>query len=131
MKDKKRRLNLVSSTLTFTNGSVKVLDIPLLRRIFGVPEPLWIKKGLDYEIKLNAPYDMLQSCLHTVSNFGNPYLLIKQNEIVFPSSGDSMPIRSECGSLNYAVVPVSAFIVGVPVEWVVGDEAVGQEGLSL
>ncbi len=92
MKDSKRCLNLVSSTLTFLNGSIKVLDIPVLKRIFGVPEPLWIKPGIDYEIKLNVPYDMLQSCLHKVSNFGNIYLLIRQNQIIFPSTGVSIPI---------------------------------------
>ncbi len=99
MHDRKRHLDLVSSTLTFRNGSVKVLDIPLLHRIFGVPEPLWIKEGFDYEIKLNVPYDMLESCLHAVTNFRTPYLLVKQNEVVFPSSGDSFPILCRKGDL--------------------------------
>jgi hypothetical protein len=92
MKDRKRRLNLVSSTLTFQNGSVKVLDISVLQRIFGVPQPIWIKPGFDYEIKLNVPYDMLESCLHKVSNFGSSYFLIKKNQILFPSTGDLIPI---------------------------------------
>jgi hypothetical protein len=100
MHDRKRRLNLVSSTLTFPNGSVKVLDISLLERIFGVPEPLWIKSGVDYEIKLNVPYDMLESCLHKVSNFSSTYLLIRQNQIVFPSSGDFIPIMCRKNNLS-------------------------------
>lgn len=91
-KDKKRYLHADSSTLVFKNGSVKVIDIPMLNQIFGVPEPLWIQKGFDYEIMINAPHALLSSCLHQVSNFSSDFILVSQNELLSPSSGMSYPI---------------------------------------
>jgi hypothetical protein len=90
--ERRKRLELRASTLRFRNGDIKVIDIPLLDRIFNVPEPIWIKEGFDYEIRLNFPLDLLQSCFHSVTNFKVSYLLVGKEEIVFPATGERFPI---------------------------------------
>ena len=93
--EKRRRLHLKSSRLKFRNGNIKILDIPLLNQIFKVPEPIWIKKGYNYEIMLNFPKVLLESCLHGVSNFKVDYLIVGPKDISYPPSEESFLILNK------------------------------------
>ena len=93
--EKRRRLDLNSSRLKFRDGRIKILDIPLLNRIFNVPEPIWIEEGYNYEIMLNFPKVLLESCMHSVSNFTVDYLVVQEERITYPPSNESFLILNK------------------------------------
>ncbi len=90
-KDKRKDLMLKNSLLSFKNGSIKVLEFPLLERIFGVPITFWVKKGYSYELRINVPFP-LDLCIHSASNFSEQYLLIDGNDVVFPKNNFRMKL---------------------------------------
>jgi hypothetical protein len=92
-KNKRRKLILANSSVTFKNGTIKMMELHLLSRIFGVPITFWVRPGYSYKVIINLPGALLANyCVHGASNFPEAYLLIKNNEVVFPADNFRIPI---------------------------------------
>jgi len=93
IKNNRKKLILNNSSVSFKNGTIKMMEISLLSRIFGVPITLWLKPGLSYKVIINLPGALLSDyCIHGASNFTEKYLLIKDNKVVFPNKKWQIPI---------------------------------------
>lgn len=74
------------------------IEIMPLSKTFNIPIVFWLDPKYDYRIMVNIPFHafvLAQSCKKVngiAGNLGLPYLLMKDNKIMFPS-GNELPIE--------------------------------------
>jgi hypothetical protein len=89
----KEKWYLKNSCLTFPKNNKRVFEFILLNFIYKNPITFWVHKNLDYEVTINLPAPILSDlCIHSVRNFSEKYLLIRNNKVVFPLSKFELPI---------------------------------------